>query len=984
MPTFADATPFQNVPSMKNAAGLSGDNEYAAIWTGQSNSRPRGYPADGLSVAEELRLWPTGIDMTTVVVPDLPTRTVGMIEDLMFTGVALGVDSWITGTWLRFGASAFTLGVISYRGYAKVLANGGASIRVQWISLPENNSANPGYLVREVSRFYEYPNVRVLTPFMPIRDIEPPPPTVIGAPLWFAPTHSDYFAPNARLASDGRRLLLPAPFNGTTSVASFEDLAVFLPLTRREGSIGYGISEIADASFAATGTPTGHPILDITAGVFTFANGIGTDPDLAGGYLIIDWEQGGATKRSWARIASNDATTFTADAASWLGDGVPDAPDASTVTFDVGAEKITWTGHTFVEGDRVTFTTAGTLPDNVESGRVYRVRNPEADKFQISLALYTEIIDIGPGAGSGTHTGTQVWPYTAWVPHWRDNPNMWVPGPEFARPNEDQQPHAPYVHWRARGQLLYASTHGIPTGRPPPEPETGPTFDPWDKATDFRFGAMLPFGWRLSGATGKRINMVCLGVNGAPLSTTSVPNTAGGYHGNVGWWSYERYGYGLPLEDTNSMLAGRIKRLITYMAAQALLAENNAKPLKFLSACHVQGETDSLFDMAREIYIALITDYKRWLRDLVTSIGASPFEGEAQMPFAQPLLTHDPWESNLHGSVIDFQTFGYDAFGDANNGIRIAHTTDEFAAFTITEDIPKVLYNSGVIDNAHFSGQGMVWQGSRLSAAILDLLEHALSYSSAVLATTNARILRVANLALVYVGQGANPITSLSDNTTEARLVSLMWQEAARQLLSMRQWSWAIRREPATMVKHTNENWNYCYVVPARAVTPLAILPPNTEEATAINTLSVEPTSLPPVALPDPPEPFEIQSSPSGHRLLFCNVAEIPGDLTETAIADGVLHPERLSKRPTIVYVDKQIDPERMSDSFATALTWYLASMLAPALVKGQEGEAVAARCLLKCGGFLRIEAGHETVTQQPTKDFREEHRPSWMKARQG
>ena len=114
------------------------------------------------------------------------------------------------------------------------------------------------------------------------------------------------------------------------------------------------------------------------------------------------------------------------------------------------------------------------------------------------------------------------------------------------------------------------------------------------------------------------------------------------------------------------------------------------------------------------------------------------------------------------------------------------------------------------------------------------------------------------------------------------------------------------------------------------------------------------------------PSAFEIGRSPSGHRLLFTNVPQVEATNLDIQIPipSNELVPERLVKGPTISYVDKVFDPDRFSESFATALTWLLASMLAPALVKGEEGEVVATRCLQRASGFVRSEASHETATQ--------------------
>jgi len=1048
---MVDPTPGQTPPSLKVAAGLSDTNEYAAVWTGQSNSRPWGYPEDGFRFAQELRLEDTGEDIVDIVIPDVADRSVGMIEELAI-GSTLSINKYSTSTQLRLGTPTVPLA-----GYADVIWSGTTRIRVKWLSLPKQDTsavtfdipndevdwadhgltaglsvefsggtpppeitlgvvyyvvnptkdsfqvaatsggsfialsgspsgvsafaggeASAGYMVRENGKFASYEQVRVCTPYVPLKDIEPPPQGMSPA-IWIPPRHAPYPAADGALndVADGRRLTLPAPWTLPAAVTSFSDLAVFLPITRREGITGYGISEIADSTFPGIGTPQGHPIKSITGQVFDLFQELPLGADLTRGYLIVDWEDAGASKRSWARIASNTTVplttnTFTTDATSWLGDGKPATPVTLSVTVTNGTDRIGWAAHGFAEGTRVFFD-ATTAPGGVTLGRVYVVRNPDTNTFQISESMGHSIIDITTDGADVV--GYEAWSYTAWVPHWKDNPFAWLPGPEFAYPNEDQQPRGGFVHNRPRGQLIYVHQNNVSVGG-------GTAYEPFDGVSDARFGAMLPFGWRVGSSIGKRINFVCLGVNSVPLSPGAIPNYFA-HLGEVGWYSMEQYGIGLALEDSTSQLSHRIKRLIEFIAPNAMTAEGNTKSLRYLSMCHVQGETDSLVDAGREIYVATITDYKRWLRDLITAGGWNPYANGAEIPFAQPLLTRDPWETT--GAGTSFQAFGTDANGEVNDAMRNAHTSEEFSEYTLTEDIPKLRYDNGTIDQAHFSGEGMAVQGARLAAVILDLIEYALAHSSTALGTTtNPRLLRIANQALLYLGESSYQITTLTESTAHARLVSTMMPEAILQLLSMRQWSWTLRQEPATQVANDNPQWLYAYVVPGRAVSPIRIYPATQDDEDSLSAIQTGATSvLAPITLEErgatsTPEPFEIGRRASGHRILYTNVPEIEGDVSALQVADGELHPERLARRPTLLYVDKVVDPDRFSPSFATALSWLLASMLAPAMIKGKEGDAVAVRALQRCAGFIRSEAVHETVTQQKTI----EHIPNFIAKR--
>lgn len=1029
----------QRPPSLKNASDLSNDFEYAAIWTGQSNSLPWGLPVDAYGFSLELTPQLPGIDLLAIVIPNNPDRAIGMVE-VIFADLGSLQSQWNTSTHLRFGTQT-----APEVGYAEVLLHRlGGALDVRWITLPVDNNTGPGYLVRENGKWYSYENSRVLTTYMPWRDIRQP---IAGdfPVVWGTTSHSPYPVPNGPVGADGRRLILPAPNLVPPLVTTFDDLAVFLPITRREGATGYGISEIADSTFAGVGSPVGHPLTLIAGEVFSFENAIVAGADLTRAYLLVDWAaagSGGASKRSWAKIASNTTTTFTTDSTSWLGDLIPDTPTvlptvafsnatnvvtstahgllegdfatftgtiepavnaAVVVTFNDTTDVVNWTTHGFLEGTPVYFQlSGGTLPPELTDDVVYYVRNPNVSDFQVSLTE-TGVIITFSGVGTPTVNGFEVavmfgrvyrvrnpnandfqlsesldhpvitfitdgtvsngyraWVYTVWIPHWKDNPFMWLPGPEFAYPNEDSQPRNTFIHFRARGQINYAYNNSA-------EGAAGPLV-PFDGISDSRFGAMLPFASRVGGAIGKVLNIVSLGIGSTPLVMANVNNTAAGiFPATIGWWSYEKIAFALQLEDVDSMLSKRVKRLITFIAPQALLAEGSTKLIRYLAACHIQGEADGGLEAGRETYPALITDYKEWLRELVDDMGANPFTGGAKMPFAQPEITHVPYEVG----VLDWSDYE----GYINNAIRETNTADEFAHYALTDDLPK-------INGGHFSGGGMVVLGARLASHILDSLEYALSYGSPALETVNPRLLRIANMALLQLGQGTRQITSLTDSTTESQLVATMWPEAVKQLLSTRQWSWAMRDEPAAQVRHENPNWLYAYVVPGRAVTPIRITPAVEKGTTSSLLVSVPPPArdqhLHDASLVTRPlDAFEIGRSPSGHRLLFTNVplVEATNLDTQIPIPSNELFPERLVQSPTIYYVDKVFDPDRFSDSFATALTWLLASMLAPPLVKGQEGEVVATRCLQKSSGFVRVESAHETVTQQD----RIEHVPTWV-----
>ena len=84
---------------------------------------------------------------------------------------------------------------------------------------------------------------------------------------------------------------------------------------------------------------------------------------------------------------------------------------SSTVTITIASPGvITWTAHQFPQGQKVVFSTTGTLPTGITAGTTYYVVNPTANTFQISAtAGGSAITTSGTQSGVQTATGTAGW-----------------------------------------------------------------------------------------------------------------------------------------------------------------------------------------------------------------------------------------------------------------------------------------------------------------------------------------------------------------------------------------------------------------------------------------------------------------------------------------------------------------------------------------------------------------------------------------------
>lgn len=84
-----------------------------------------------------------------------------------------------------------------------------------------------------------------------------------------------------------------------------------------------------------------------------------------------------------------------------------DSTNKSTVTFSVASPgKVNWAAHGLAANDPVAFRTTGTLPAELTVDKIYFVKNPNANDFEVSEEPGLTSINFA-GAGSGTHTGRE-------------------------------------------------------------------------------------------------------------------------------------------------------------------------------------------------------------------------------------------------------------------------------------------------------------------------------------------------------------------------------------------------------------------------------------------------------------------------------------------------------------------------------------------------------------------------------------------------
>ena len=116
----------------------------------------------------------------------------------------------------------------------------------------------------------------------------------------------------------------------------------------------------------------------------------------------------GILQQAWSDVSNNGAYIIDSAGLWWCDDTDGNAPwpvdllATSTVTFNSSTDKVLRSAHGLSNGDKVSFMTSGTLPNNVVENTIYYVVGATTNDFQISATEGGSAIDIGSG-DTGTH-----------------------------------------------------------------------------------------------------------------------------------------------------------------------------------------------------------------------------------------------------------------------------------------------------------------------------------------------------------------------------------------------------------------------------------------------------------------------------------------------------------------------------------------------------------------------------------------------------
>lgn len=463
-----------------------------------------------------------------------------------------------------------------------------------------------------------------------------------------------------------------------------------------------------------------------------------------------------------------------------------------------------------------------------------------------------------------------------------------------------------------------------------------------------RFGAMIEFAWRVSNMIGKRVNVICLGINSSAQIFRNSQNYFA-FPGVIGWWDYNKYLDWTPGDPDGN--AVRLKKMITTMAPAALTAEGNTKPLKILGIVGFQGEGDAIVEAGREMYSKTLNTFYQWLRGTIQAAGLSPYKNSSKIPVVHASLPTIPWE--LTG-VFYGQTLVGDTEGLVNAAIQDFAAKDGYAATIDTNDSPKLDGTTAFgTDPLHFNGKGEAINGRLAADAFVEAANCALP------SVGDDRVIEICNLALSHLGESANIISiDPPDGSMQAAHCARFYPIARDSLLQMQNWSFTMRRETLTEVTNSWTEWDYSYALPCNVANVVAVLPPEASDdySTTYAPVNAQYYTAPMVAAGQyVPQPYTVETDENGYKIIY------------TDQKDAVLR-----------YSALVTDTKQFSPIFVMALSWHLASMLAGPIIKGDAGAAEAKRCAAMMMGFL----SKAETSDSNQRNIKPEQITPWMSGR--
>lgn len=219
----------------------------------------------------------------------------------------------------------------------------------------------------------------------------------------------------------------------------------------------------------------------------------------------------------------------------------------------------------------------------------------------------------------------------------------------------------------------------------------------------------------------------------------------------------------------------------------------------------------------------------------------------------------------------------------------------------------------------------------------------------------------ICNIALGHLGDTAT-VASIDppEGSAQAEHCARFYPVARDALLEMHSWGFATKRAKLALLQSGWPEWDYCYAQPSDALNLLAVIPPlatddYSQAVRLSNAYGAGPVLVSSTVGNYVPQPFS---------------AEILDDETEVIFTD--------QEEAVLRYTARVTDTTKFSPLFTNCLTWFLASMLAGPVIKGDAGAAEAKRCMQ----MMQYWFGKATESDANQRKVDPEHLVPWINGR--
>ena len=293
-----------------------------------------------------------------------------------------------------------------------------------------------------------------------------------------------------------------------------------------------------------------------------------------------------------------------------------------------------------------------------------------------------------------------------------------------------------------------------------------------------------------------------------------------------------------------------------------------------------QGEEDARHQPLADNYKNSASKIRSSIRKAIKDRSLTSLE-EDKIPFIHPKITTSTiwtYASTVNAAIQDL--------ADEDHFTR----TFEVSTFELTADKNPSSINGSV--KIHYSGVGMT-----------SLAESAYSAWKDTQQMTSQEI-DICNLALAHIGDKAT-VTSLnpSDGSHQADLCARYYPVARDLCLERHRYDFTIKQSALVALTTSGRtDFEYAYRLPSDFAGAISVIAKDSLDDQVSAGIKI-------------PQPFVIELNDDYDRIIYCN------------LQDAVLR-----------YQAKVTDSSQFSRMFVYAVSWQLASMLAGALIKGDEG----------------------------------------------